>query len=245
MNCPNCGTYLNEGTRFCIKCGTPVSAGNPQYQNPQQNQAQYQNPQYQNQQYGAPQYQNPQYHAPQYQNPQYQNPQYQNPQYQNPQYQNPQYQNPQYYNMPYGNNAFNPGTVPLSQRNLTEKDFFNQYATKGAKNLMTANGVVCFVTAAVSIVLIAVLGNMYSIVDLILYFILGILTFSTKNWVCPLLVAITGGAGTVIGLVNTGTLSGVPALIIAIGAASNAKLVHDAYLRYKNEGIIPSAPVGK
>ena len=238
MICQHCGTYLNEGTRFCIKCGAP------QYQNPQQNQ------QYQNQQYGAPQYQNPQYQNPQYQNPQYQNPQYQNPQYQNPQYQNPQYQNPQYQNpqhnnAPYGNGAFNPGPVPLSQRNLTEKEFFKQYATKGAKSLRTANGVVCFVTAAVSIVLIALLGNMYSIIDLILYFILGILTFSTKNWVCPLLVAITGGTGTIIGLVTTGTLSGVPALIIAIGATSNAKLVHDAYLRYKNEGIIPSAPVGK
>lgn len=60
--CSKCGTQLSENSRFCMNCGSPVSAGIPR-------QPQYQNPQYQ-------QYQNPQYQ--QYQNPQPQ--QYRQPQ---------------------------------------------------------------------------------------------------------------------------------------------------------------------
>ena len=26
MNCINCGNFMNDGDRFCMKCGTPVQA---------------------------------------------------------------------------------------------------------------------------------------------------------------------------------------------------------------------------
>lgn len=35
MKCPNCGTELTEGMKFCINCGTPVSdTGNTVTVNP-------------------------------------------------------------------------------------------------------------------------------------------------------------------------------------------------------------------
>ena len=58
MFCQNCGSRLNENSRFCENCGAPVGAPYPQNQQPQ--------PQYPQQPYGQPQYQQP-YGQPQYQ----------------------------------------------------------------------------------------------------------------------------------------------------------------------------------
>ena len=29
MNCPNCGTFNNEGFKFCIKCGNSLETTTP------------------------------------------------------------------------------------------------------------------------------------------------------------------------------------------------------------------------
>ncbi len=60
MFCPNCGSKLNDNSKFCENCGAPVQAQNqqpqqPQYQQPQQQQ--YQQPQQPRNQYQQNNYQ--------------------------------------------------------------------------------------------------------------------------------------------------------------------------------------------
>ena len=93
MFCPNCGSKLNDNSKFCENCGAQVQAQQPQQpQQPQQQQ--YQQPQ-------QPQY------PPQQPRQQYQQ-QYQQP-YGQQQYQQQQYQQPygqQQYQQPYGQQQY-------------------------------------------------------------------------------------------------------------------------------------------
>ncbi len=69
MNCPNCGAAVQEGTKFCMKCGRPVSVPEAAQQafrqaapaaptQPQPVQPPYQQP------YGQPQFRQPMYGQP-------------------------------------------------------------------------------------------------------------------------------------------------------------------------------------
>ncbi len=66
MFCPNCGSQIDDNSKFCASCGATVVEEPAPQPEPQAQQPQYQQPQYQQPQYQQPQYQQPQRQQPQY-----------------------------------------------------------------------------------------------------------------------------------------------------------------------------------
>lgn len=117
---------------------------------------------------------------------------------------------------------------------LSEKEYYDAYADKQVKSNYKWTMIISFITAGVSLVSVLLLGNIFAIFDCIFYLVIGILMINNKNWVLPLLVAIVGGIGSLIGMAMTGTPSGIVALIVAITATVKMKGFHKEYIEYKN-----------
>ncbi len=245
MICKKCGAELLEGAKFCTVCGTPneiapVADEKTQYmfdnsasepQAPEMPVAPAEPV--------APVYDTPVYQAPEQQAP-VQQPVYQAP-VQQPVYQQPVQQAPQQFIPPMGVPVQAPFGAPVST-DISEEEFFERYADKDIKSNYKASMIIAFITAALSLVLV-VLGNVIGVLDILIYAVVGGLMVKKRNWIFPLICAIWGGVGTVVGMATTGTPSGIVALIIAISATIGAKKVHDAYVEFKNTGVPPMAPI--
>lgn len=127
---------------------------------------------------------------------------------------------------------------------LTREEFFKAYADKKLKSNYTATMVICFITAGVSVPLIA-LGYLSAIFDLIFFLIIGIIMTKKKAMVFPLLVSIVGGIGTVISLASGGTPSGIVALVIAISTVVGMKKFNKQYTDYKAGNFNPEEAANK
>ncbi len=246
MICKNCGKELIEGAKFCVGCGTPVEETPVVNENTQPVVDNY----FEGAQMpaepvasaepvapaepAAPVYEAPVYQASQQPAaPVYGAPtQPQAPVYQAPV--PPMNGAPQQQYIPPVNNPMNAPVNP----DISEEEFFERFADKNVKSNYKASMIIAFITAAISIVPVA-LGNVVGILDIIIYVVVGVLMIKKKNWIFPLICAVWGGIGTVIGMATTGTPSGIVALIIAISATIGAKKVHDAYQSFKNTGVAP------
>lgn len=250
MICKNCGAQLLEGAKFCTVCGVanepaPVADEKTQYMfdnsaaEPQMPEAPVAPAEPVAPVYEAPVYQQPVQQAPQqpvYQAP-VQQPVYQAP-VQQPVYQAPVQPAPQQFVPPMGV----PFGAPVST-DISEEEFFERFADKNVKSNYKASMIIAFITAALSLVL-AVMGNVIGVIDIIVYAVVGGLMVKKKNWIFPLICAIWGGIGTVVGMATTGTPSGIVALVIAISATIGAKKVHDAYVEFKSTGVAPTTFIG-
>lgn len=98
MFCPKCGNQMEDGVKFCGRCGAFIETENNQNVNEDMTQT-FDSQDYSNQSYADSGYQNQAYQNTGYQNAEYQNQAYQNTGYQTQGYQNQGYQNQ------YGNNA--------------------------------------------------------------------------------------------------------------------------------------------
>ena len=201
MICTNCGSLMEQGDKFCPRCG----AAQPQ---PPQ-------PAYQQQQ---PVYQQPQQAYQPYQQPVYQQP-YQQPQ---PVYQQP-YQAPGAY----------------APQNMTYGEFYNRFASKKTRNFVTWMAVICFVTAALSLVFAVTLENYLSILDIVVYVSMGILLLSTKQSIFATLPTIYGAIWTVVGLVGGGAPSGIVAIVVGVSCMGQLNKVKKAYDKYRMDGLAP------
>lgn len=237
MICKNCGAELPEAAKFCTVCGTsieiaPVADEKTQYM--------FDNnavePQAPEMPVAPAEPVAPVYGAPVYQTPvEAQSP------VQPPVYQAPLQQAPQQYIPPMGAPVQTPFAAPVST-DITEEEFFERYADKDVKSNYKASMIIAFVTAALSLVLV-VFGNVIGVLDIIIYAVVGGLMVKKRNWIFPLICAIWGGVGTVVGMATTGTPSGIVALIIAVSATIGAKKVHEAYVEFKNTGVPPMTPI--
>ena len=243
MICKNCGKELIDGAKFCVGCGTPVEEA-PAVNNNVQPAVEtgfaepvahvepvapvspvepvapvYQAPQ----QPAAPVYEAPQqnvYGAPQ-------------------QPATPMYQAPQQQYIPPVNSPLN-APVPAE---ISEDEFFERFADKNLKTNYKVTMIISFLSAVIAIPAI-VFGNVFSIIDLIAFAVIGGLMLKKKTWILPLAMAIWGGIGTVLSMATTGTPTGIVALIFAISATIGAKKVHDAYVQFKSTGVAPTGLIG-
>ena len=178
-----------------------------------------------------PAQQQPSYQQPAYQQkPSYQQPAYQQPAYQQPAYQQPVYQQPAYQHPAYG-------------QNLSWKEFYDRFASKNTKSGVTWMVVICFFTAAVSVLLLFLLGQMLSILDIVVYTFLGILLVTQKRMVYALIPTIYGAIWSVVTLVSSGTLSGAVAIAAGILCMKNLSKLEKAYTEYQATGICPTMPI--
>ncbi len=160
----------------------------------------------------------------------YQQPTYFN--YQQPNYQQqsayPNYQQP-IYNQP----------MPPAP-DMSRKDFYKQFMSKKSNGYVTSMSVICFVTAAISAVLIFSLENMLGILDVTVYVIFGALLLFTKHWLYALIPTVYSGFWTVVNFAAGGTPSGIVALIIGISCVSVLIKADKAYKNYRTNRIIPT-----
>lgn len=235
--CQNCGKALPDGAMFCEDCGTQCDSTFNNYSN--QNNYSYNEKTVLVSNYHSNNNTNDnsssnngqaQYHQANNYGQEFQQPNNYNQAYQQPSY--------NYYsqNQPYQNN--------YDQQNhiLTYKEFYDQFASKNAKGNMIAIGIICILTALISIRPL-VFGNYFSIIDIIFYAVFAILIFTTKHWVLPLIVTCYGGIFSVLGVILAGSPNGVVAVIVGIMATISVKKVHEAYNKYLTTGELPTQAI--
>ena len=136
----------------------------------------------------------------------------------------------------------NPNVLNQPVAQMTLEQFFDKFASKKTKNWHRTIAFICIFTALLSLVLL-VMGNYLSVIDVIFYIVFGILLLKKKSWVFPLIVTCYGGLFTIIGLLNNSTPSGIFACVVAILATIGAKKVNDAYKVYITTGQIPNTEI--
>ena len=160
----------------------------------------------------------------------------QQPTYQQPTYQQPTYQQPTY-QQPYQENFVQPPVTGA----FTWKEFYNRFVTK--KGYITGMSIICFITAALSLVLLALTGNVLAVMDIVVYLSMGIALLATKNWICALIPTVYGGIFSVINVVSGGTPSSVVAIIVGVLATQTLLKANKAYQQYKLNGTFPNEPI--
>lgn len=126
----------------------------------------------------------------------------------------------------------------VSQNKITYLDFFEKFASRKTKGNIKTTGIIAIITSVLSLALVA-MGNYLSVIDLIVYAVLAVLILKKKSWVFTLVLACYSGLFTIIGLVMSGTPSGIFALVMAIMATINGKKLSDAYNNYIATGVFP------
>lgn len=165
---------------------------------------------------------------PQYVNPAF-NQQPAQPVYQ---YQQPQVQPKQNYY-----NSVQPQTnagVPNNMfgDKMSYDEFYGKFASKKTRNNAKTVGIICIITAVVSLGILGMTMNPLSAIDVIFYGVFAGLVLKKKKWVFTLPVCIYGGVFTIIGLAMSGTPSGIFAFIMSIIATISLKRVEDAHKQY-------------
>ena len=174
---------------------------------------------------GAPQ---PMQEQPQYQQPQPQVTYTTNNYYQQQPYQQQPYQQP--YQAP----------NPYAPQNLSYTDFYNRYASKKTRNYVTAMAVIFFFSAFVNLILLLITGNALGILDALIYAVMGAALLGSKQSIFAVVPTIYSAIGTVLGLVTSGTPSGIAALIVGVACIGQLNKVQKAYNQYKLDGLAPT-----
>ena len=164
------------------------------------------------------------------QQPAYQQP-VQQPSYQQPVYQQPIYQQPVYQQFAYQQPAYG--------QNITWKEFYDLYAAKGTKSSLRWLVAICFLSAGLSLVYV-LLGNMLSILDVVLYSVMGLLLLTQKRTIFALIPTVCAVVGTVINLLISGRVSGIFAIIAGFGCVKKLRNLDAAYKEYQATGICPT-----
>lgn len=119
-------------------------------------------------------------------------------------------------------------------------EFFVKFASKKTRNYVKALGIICIVTAVISLCSFVVYPNPLFVIDFIFYVIFGSLILKVKRLAVIVPVCIYGGLFTIIGIILTGVPTGIFAFIIGIFTALQLKKFNDAFKNFKLKNQIPS-----
>lgn len=125
---------------------------------------------------------------------------------------------------------------------LSEKEFYARFMSKNSKSWVTALMVIAFLTAGLSLILMLV-GNIFALVDVVFYLVMGILLLKKKKWGIALATTIYGGVGVLLTLFTGGGVTGIVALICGIMATKELKKFAALYAAYQQTGVLPAEPV--
>lgn len=130
-----------------------------------------------------------------------------------------------------------PNAMPGAK--LSYEEFYDRFASKKTKNNAKTVGIICIITAVVGLGILGMRTNALYAIDIIFYSVFAGLILKKKKWVLTLLVCIYGGVFTIIGLVISGTPSGIFAFVMSIIATISLKKVDDAYKQYLVKNQLP------
>lgn len=122
---------------------------------------------------------------------------------------------------------------------MSYDEFYEKFASKKAKNNAKTVGIICIITAVISLGILGATTNPLAVIDIVFYGVFAGLVLKKKKWVFTLPVCIYGGVFTIIGLAISGTPSGIFAFIISIIATISLKKVDDAYKKYLATNQLP------
>lgn len=137
---------------------------------------------------------------------------------------------------PQNNYAQNPN---MYNQIMTKEEFSARFLSKNSNSWIKALWIICFISAVLSLASLG-LGNFLAIIDIIFYFVFGILIKKNPNWKLALVVTCYSGFGSIVALVLSGTPSGIVALITGINSVKVLKKLDDAYKNYTTTGILPT-----
>lgn len=126
----------------------------------------------------------------------------------------------------------------VSPQVLDEKEFYKQFASKNTNGWVIAIIVACFLTMATSIPSL-VMGNLFSLIDIMVYLIFGVLIVLKKRWYFTLPVTVYSAIGTVLTIAIAGAATGIFALVAGIISTIKLKKINAAYEQYKKCGALP------
>ena len=149
-------------------------------------------------------------------------------------YQQPYQQPQQGYQPPYQ------APNPYAPQNLSYTDFYNRYASKKTRNYVTAMAVIFFFSAFVNLILLLVTGNALCILDVLVFAVMGAALLGSKQSIFAVVPTIYSAFGTVLGLVTSGTPSGIAALIVGVACIGQLNKLQKAYNQYKLDGLAPT-----
>lgn len=167
-----------------------------------------------------------------------------------PQYVNPMYQGNNIQGQPQQNyyNPVQPHTDVdiynnVQGRQMSYEEFYEKFASKKVKKNAKIVGIICIITAVVSLGLLGMTMNPLSVIDIIFYGVFAGLVLKKKKWVFTLPVCIYGGVFTIIGLAMSGAPSGIFAFVMSIIATTSLKKVDDAYKQYLATNQLPQSEI--
>lgn len=138
--------------------------------------------------------------------------------------------------------ANNPLKSYGSQENLSYEEFYEQFASKNTKSNIKATGIIAIITVVLSFAALG-MGNLLSILDIVVYAVLAFFILKKKHWYFTLALACYSSLFTIVGLVLSGMPSGIVASIIAIVATVKGKKLADAYKNYQETNQIPNEQI--
>ena len=148
---------------------------------------------------------------------------------------------------PYANQygqPFNPYQNMMPGARMSEKQFYDTFASNGIKSSVIVTAVIAYLSAGVSLLYGIVMEDIsLALVDVIFYGIISTLLLTQKKWGYALAIAIYGIVFSLIGLIVSGMFTGIVAIIFSITAAVNLKKMSKAYSFYLATGQLPIGEV--
>ena len=93
------------------------------------------------------------------------------------------------------------------------------------------------------VLILMLVGNIFALVDVVFYLVMGILLLKKKKWGIALATTIYGGVGVLLTLFTSGGVTGIVALICGIMATKELKKFAALYAAYQQTGVLPAEPV--
>lgn len=209
--CQQCGQVAQDNELFCGVCGASLSDAAPAENTP-----------------------NASNEAPQAAPVSYQQPEPQQAQYaQQPEPQQPQYaQQPLYAQQPQASYGSFDSNAP---RATTKKEFLNLEENKKLRSTCNAAGIICYIAAGITFILVLVTGMWTSILDVCILIGLGLGVHIAQNRACAVILLVYSIINTIYMLAAMGTFGGWLIILAGIFAVTSTFSVNKQWVLYQQQ----------
>lgn len=132
--------------------------------------------------------------------------------------------------------------VPKNSKILNVQEFYEQYVSKGSKSWIVWFLVINFASAALSLPSLLT-GIVVSVVDIVVYLLIGIVVLRKKSWIAALIGAIYSGLGSLLSMIVSQQVVGIPYMIVAIMAMRKLRKLQTGYREYTISGKVPDMEI--